>query len=232
MSDYTPTLAAKGSHIEPADVLEAFAEAQSRYPHIETTMADCFAYNFRNAQIELVDVLSKTDGDFFAEIAAPVYLRPPKQKVEMRLFYEASPRDLTPYGLVLVKARFFTGWIGNLAQGDLLNAEQAASMAMAYEAYWAAGSDYLLGCVVEAPIKRLGDPRDWKMKPSRARGHMLATDIAMAVRDLYVYHRDNQPSSVARAFGSVPSKPDFIDFKPRVEATSKRQKKQVAHLEG
>lgn len=225
MSDYIPTLAAKGSHIKPADVLEAFAEARSRYPHIEMAMADGFAHNFRNVSIELVDVLSKTDGDIFGEIAAPVYLRPPKEKVEMGGFYDASPLDLTPYGLVVIKARFFTGWIGNLAQGDLLDAEQAASMAMAYEAYWAAGGDYLLGCVVEAPIKRLGDPRDWKMKSSRARGHKLATDIAMAIRDLYVYHRDNQPNSVARAFGRVPSKPDFIDFKPRVEAVSKRQKK-------
>jgi hypothetical protein len=192
--------------------------------------------NFQNAHIELVNVIRLADSDFHRELASRVYVAP-ADSLDFQSLSKYTPwemDELTTYGQMIAKARFCAGYLGNLAQGDLLSKEDCAALIFAYEAYWNFGDDFLFGCVVEALLRRVGSPSRWTppAKVPNGRADAVARlDLGLAIgkemAELFTHHRSKQQGTIEASFGLMP-KPDFIDFREQFLAIRAPARKATA----
>ena len=183
---------------------------------------------FQNVNTELVNALFAADEDYFPTVAANAYVNPPKAKAVLPQLYELTWRDMsevTPYAQLAVKVRFCIGYLGNASLGQLISQEQCAALIFGYEAYWKFGKDYILGSVVESLLSRLSNPKEWEKNPKaseetsedKARS-ALSAEIGQAMLGLYAHYRSAQTGGHDGFSTSAKPKPDFIDFRPRLEA--------------
>ena len=210
--------AIEGAFSDTKAVEKAVMAQLSRYGGALRDMERSFKGNFLNCYRELFNVFAHMDSELYPDAVPRVYTDGPKGKDELASVDDIAWNDrndeMTPFGVLLVRLRFYAGWIGNIAQGDELDLETVATIAALYEVYWTCGADYLIGCVVEAPLKRIGAKWGWGAVEQSADDELqdLAREIALAVRELYRYHRASQPGAIE---GPGP-KPAFVDFHPRL----------------
>ncbi len=183
---------------------------------------------FQNVNTELVNALFDADEDYFPTVAARAYVNPPKAKAVLPQLYELTWKDMsevTPYAQLAVKVRFCIGYLGNASLGQLISQEQCEVLIFGYEAYWKFGKDYILGSVVESLLSRLSKPNEWTKNPKaseetgedKARS-ALVVEIANEMMGLYAHYRSAQTGGHDGFSTSAKPKPDFIDFRPRIEA--------------
>ena len=183
--------------------------------------------NWQNCQADLINTLDRIDGDvrqMFYDKCYPTDATDP------------SGRGMTIYARQLVCARYCIGWIGNLAQGDRLDAEQAQALSFIYAAYWHLGQDFLLGNIVENLLRRIGDP---EQKAPALDTSLAKSPTALGIdiwKEIWRTWREGYftLSSLGRAFAtSKPQKPPFRnDFLVKVnqflESTTKPSPKKKA----
>lgn len=179
--------------------------------------------NFKNAHVELVNVLRLGGSEMYGSFAPMCYVDPPDWD-GLRALADLTSWDideLTMYGQMVVNVRFCAGYLGNLAQGDAMKIEQCAALIFAYEAYWRFGDDYVLGCVVEALLRRIGRPERWAAEPgsdekSAVERVLLAREVGTAMIALFSHHLSTQPGSIEASLGGSRPKPELIDFRSKL----------------
>jgi len=202
-----------------SDVIDTLELLTGRYGRFLDAQAASYRANFRNSYIELFTVFRNFDGELYEDLVPRVYVDGPKDKSELGLVEDVDWLDhdeaLTPYGAWLAQLRFCVGWVGNLSEGKTIDKASVGALAFVYEAYWLLGSDFTLGCVVEAPLKRISAKQGWGAVEAMTGDAVqdLGREIALAIRELYRHHRSKQHGSFE---GSSP-KPVFINFKPRLK---------------
>lgn len=172
--------------------------------------------NFPNASKDLAQTIRRSDGDIHRTLLLAAYNEiHPFDYLENLTYWDMD--DMTPYGLMLTKVRYCLGYIGNLANGDVITKEQALALIFAYEAYWNYVDDFTLGNNVEFQIRRISDPKTWrwptdkdfKYKEERRQYQWLAHTIGLELKAFARWHR-----FIYSGFGSGNEpKPEFRDFR-------------------
>jgi hypothetical protein len=209
---------------EAADIAHALAMLdRDLVQRIDQTQWLC---NFQNAHSKVSNVIRLSDSFFHRDLARRVYVAPsfPLDFERLRGYTFRDSDELTVYGLMIVKVRSCAGYLGNLAQGDLLSKEHCAALTFAYEAFWKFGEDYVLDCVVEALMRRIGSPSDWTRSVEIAKGlddAFAQLDLGLAIgvemSELFAHHRSSQRGTIEASFGKRP-KSTFIEFRQRLDA--------------
>ncbi len=175
--------------------------------------------NFENCHTDVAAVIHLSDSDYLEALLLCAYERVHGFETLQKFTY-LDDDELTPYGLMVTKIRYCLGYLGNLSDGDVVDADQCDALIFAYEAYWKFGDDFILGNVVENLLSRLPEPSRWSWPPDSAFNGLegprqfqwLAYTIGKEMKGIARYHRLMQPGMSAFRTAVEP-KPAFKDFR-------------------